>query len=47
VHDRVSAEASGAQEHDAGAPDMLLGRVPIRNDGLKPGTIWSREDDPQ
>ena len=42
AHDLVRADAVGGQQHDPRPPDMLLGRVPILDDGLKPLAIGRR-----
>jgi len=35
AHDLGRADAIGAQQHDGGPPDMLLGRVSVADDSLK------------
>jgi hypothetical protein len=35
AHDLGRADTIGAQQHDGGPPDMLLGRVPVADNSLK------------
>ena len=44
-HDRVRADAIGAEKNDAGPPDVLLGRVAVGDDGFKPLAIGVVEGD--
>ena len=39
THDRVRPESIGTQQRDAGAPDVLLRRVSIRNECFEPKAI--------
>lgn len=43
AHDRMRAQAIGAQQHDAGAPDVLLRRVAGRHEDVQPKAIRGRE----
>lgn len=44
-HDRVRAQAVGGKKHDPRAPDMLLRRVAIGDDGLQTLAIGGRDRD--
>jgi len=44
-HDAVRPDPVGAQQHDPGAPDMLLRRVAIRDQRLKPLPVRLAEGD--
>jgi hypothetical protein len=39
AHDRVGAEAIGAEQHDPGPPDVLLGGVAVRDQRLQTATL--------
>ena len=43
THDRMRAQAIGAQQHDTGPPDVLLRRVPVSYEGFKPQEIRGGE----
>ena len=43
VHDRVRARTLGAQQHDPGAPNMLLWSAPISNQRAKPIKIGGED----
>jgi len=45
AHDLVRADAVSGEQNDPGPPDMLLSRVPVLNDGLKPLPIGRRQRD--
>ena len=45
THDGVGAEPVAGQQHDAGAPDMLLGRGSVPDDRFKPLTIRRTDGD--
>lgn len=45
THDRIGAEGIGTQQHDAGAPNVLLGRVPIPSDCRELVAIRRRKSD--
>ena len=42
-HDRVRADALGAQQHDFGPPNVLLRGVAVLNQGLEPTNIGGRD----
>ena len=44
-HDRVGADAVGAQQHDGRAPDMLLRCIAVPGDGLKPVAVGAGDRD--
>ena len=43
AHDRVRAEASGAEQHDLRPPDVLLGRVAVLDQGAEPIDVGGRD----
>ncbi len=42
-HDLVRADAIDGQQHDLGSPNVLLGHVPVLNEGLEPTNVVKRD----
>ena len=43
AHDRVRADASGAEQHDLRPPNVLLGRVAVLNQSAEPIELGGRD----
>ena len=43
AHDRDRAEAVGAEQHDLGPPDVLLGRVAVADQRLQAAAVGGRD----